>query len=109
MVDNTYTYHMGGSTATSAATGHRLMGLYEGLSLLNQHAPVFINLAASTGLAALSLTANAGSDGMVISPSGLLDLPILRAAEASRLEIARIGANNPVVYWSVWRVYPYVG
>lgn len=108
MSEYLYRYQSGGSTATSAATGHLLFGAYNGLSLLVNGHRVKIQVGASTGIAALNGgAANAGTDGMILAPSSLYELPILRAGDASQIQIARQGANNPVVYWSIWKEVQY--
>lgn len=109
MSDYLYRYQSGGSTATSAATGHLLFGVYDGLSLLADGHRVKIQVGASTGIAFLNGgAANAGTDGMVLAPSSLYELPVLRAGDASQIQIARASTNNPIVYWSIWKEIQYV-
>ena len=108
MSDYLYRYQSGGSTATSAATGHLLFGAYQGLSLLANGHRVRIQVSASTGIAVLNGgAANAGTDGMVLAPSNLYELPVVRAGDASQIQIARRDTNNPVVYWSIWKEIQY--
>ena len=106
--DVTYSYILGGSTVTSAATPHDLYGgAYQGLSDLNVADVLMITLAASTGLATIGPSGTGGQiPGMFLSPSAQLNLLALTRDDASQLKVHRQTTNNPVIYWTVWARRP---
>lgn len=105
--DTRYSFLAGGSTATSAATAHRLYGIYGGLSLLNQDDVLNILVSASGGDCRMSLNPAAGATNdtslRIFSAASLFDLPPMAVSEASQITIAREGSNNPVVFWTILR------
>ena len=104
--DKSFSFHVAGSTVTSAATAHNLFGTYQGLSLLNASEVVFVQVFASGG--DLRLSANSASPATndtglrITTATSNYDLPPMRIPVASSITIAREGANNPNPLWTIW-------
>lgn len=107
--DPNYTFISSGCTATSANTTHLFFGTYQGLSTLNNDEAVHIQIVAASGQGLrVGNSTVTNNQGLQISPSmSIVDLPPMRAGDASQLRLARDGSSGDAsMLWVAWRRNP---
>lgn len=99
---------MAGSTATSAATAHNLLGSYAGLSLLTNDDVVHIQVQSIANDMLIGPIGNVSNDiGYRITTTlSWIDLPPMRAGTASQLQMCRAGGTNATAMWVIWSRVP---
>jgi hypothetical protein len=104
--DTYYKYVASGSTATSAATEHRLLGVFGGLSQ-NFNARGVLHMQAY----AVGATAVIGPSGSISATTGfhllpsasMVDFPPMTVDGVNQLALFRNTGTDTTVYWTLWR------
>ena len=95
-----------GTTSLSAATAHKLLGNYNGLSALNNADTIHLQLLASANNVLLYQNAAASTQTGLRIVSGndyYVDLPAMRVDDIENLHLVNeTGASNAVVKWAAW-------
>ena len=106
--DSGYDLVAAGSTAASAATAHRLLGLYNGLSLISSNDALTVHIL-PVGNSAEILPNSTLAPGIFVSTSQSLYQPLLPMSPA-RVESLHfrnaVGASNSTIRWVIWRKVP---
>lgn len=107
MGDTSYQLVASGSTTASAATAHRLLGTYNGLSAMNQGATMILKVLPITNSLEV-LSSSVLSIGYLVSTSqiGYSDLPAMRVSDIDGLHFRNSTAANASVRWSIWNRVP---
>lgn len=103
--DTYYKYITSGSTATSAATSHKLLGAYDGLSLLNTRDVVHMQIFANGDTAIIGPSGSISNNiGFHLSPSAsMVDFPPMNVGAVNDLHLFRSGSTDVSVTWTLWR------
>ena len=102
--DTQYGLLASGSTATSANPPELLFGAYTGLSLVGNDEVVHVQIQASVNNFEMLVDNQMNTGINFVASDFYIDLPPMRAGNASQLHaMNRDAGNNAVIWWAIWR------